>query len=81
MKSNKAFEKVKMLYNRVRVLLKWPSRRFSRLKSEISQEPIKLAFKRPHSLAYQLIGEKTERVLPLFRDLDSNLQRDRKSVV
>ena len=75
MKSNKAFEKVKMLYNRVRALLKWPSRRFSRLKSKISQGTIKLAIKRPHSLAYQLIGEKTERVLPLFRDLDSNLQR------
>jgi len=75
MKSNKAFEKVKMLYNRVRALRKWPSRRFSRLESEISQGTIKLAFKSPHSLAYQLIGEKTERVLPLFRDLDSNLQR------
>ena len=75
MKSNKAFEKVKMLYNRLRALLKWPSRRFSSLKSEISQGPIRLAFKRSHSLAYQLIGERTERVLPLFRDLDSNLQR------
>ena len=75
MKSNKAFEKVKMLYNRLRALTKWPSRRFSRLKSEISQGTIGLAFKRSHSLAYQLIGERTERVLPLFRDLDSNLQR------
>jgi flagellar protein FlaJ len=26
-------------------------------------------------MAYQLIGERTERALPLFRDLDSNLQR------
>ena len=74
MKSNKAFEKVKMLYNRLRALTKLPSRRFSNPKSEISQETTELAFKRPHSLAYQLIGEKTERVLPLFRDLDSNLQ-------
>jgi flagellar protein FlaJ len=75
MKSNKAFEKVKILYNRVRALLKWPSRRFSSLKSEISQETTERAFKSPYSLAYQFIGEKTERVLPLFRDLDSNLQR------
>jgi len=75
MKNNKAFEKVKMLYNRLRALLKSPSRRFSSLKSKISQETTERAFKRPHSLAYQLIGEKTERVLPLFRDLDSNLQR------
>ena len=75
MKNNKAFEKVKTLYNHLRALLKWPSRRFSSLKTETPQGNIRLAFKKPHSLAYQLIGEKTERVLPLFRDLDSNLQR------
>jgi flagellar protein FlaJ len=75
MKSNIAFEEVKRLYNRFRVLLKRIPGKFSNLKSEISQATIKLASKRPHSLAYQLIGEKTERALPLFRDLDSNLQR------
>jgi flagellar protein FlaJ len=75
MKSNKVFEKVKMLYNRLRTLLKQHSRKFSNFKSEVSHGTIKLASKRPYSLAYQLIGEKTERALPLFRDLDSNLQR------
>jgi flagellar protein FlaJ len=75
MKSNKAVEKVKMLYNRFRALLKRSSKRFSSPKSEASHETIKLTSKSPHSLAYQLIGEKTERVLPLFRDLDPNLQK------
>jgi flagellar protein FlaJ len=75
MKSNKAIEKVKTLYNRLRTLLKRPSKRFSSSKPGILQGNIKLALKKPHSLAYQLIGEKTEHVLPLFRDLDSNLQR------
>jgi flagellar protein FlaJ len=74
MKSNKAVEKIKMLYNRLIALLKRPMR-ISSPKSETSHEPIKLASKSPHSLAYQLIGEKTERVLPLFRDLDASLQK------
>jgi flagellar protein FlaJ len=75
MKSNKAFEKVKRLYHHFRAVVKWSPRRFSGPKSEISQGTIKLASKKPHAFAYQLIGEKTERALPLFRDLDSNLQR------
>ena len=75
MKSNKALEKVKMLYNRLRTLLKRPFKRISSFKPKVIQETMKLASKRPHSLAYQLIGERTGRVLPLFRDLDSNLQR------
>jgi flagellar protein FlaJ len=74
MKSNKAFEKIKMLYNRLKTMLRLPDKKLS-LKPEIPQETIKLAFSKPHSLAYQLIGEKTERVLPLFRDLDSTLER------
>jgi len=75
MKNNRASEKIKMLYNRFKALLKKPFKKFLNLKSEISQETLELAFKKPHSIAYQLIGEKTERVLPLFRDLDSKLQR------
>jgi len=46
-----------------------------RLKPKVSQETFKLALKEPHSIAYQLIGEKTDSVLPLFEDLDSNLQK------
>lgn len=75
MKSNKAFEKTKTFYNSFKALVKKIFKKFSGLKSEKSQETLELAFKRPHFLAYRLIGEKTERALPLFKDLDSNLQR------
>jgi flagellar protein FlaJ len=75
MKSNQVFEKIKMLYNGLKALVKEALKKFSGLKSEKSQETPESGFKRPHLLAYRLIGEKTERALPLFRDLDSNLQR------
>jgi len=75
MRSNKVYEKIKMLHKRLKASIEKNFRKFSSFKSEISQETIELAIKKPHSIAYQLIGEKTERVLPLFRDLDSNLQR------
>jgi len=74
MKSNKALEKIKILYDRLKTKLRLPDKKLN-LKPEMSQETVKLAFSKPHSLAYQLIGEKTERVLPLFRDLDSALQK------
>jgi len=74
MKSNKVSEKIRMLSNRLKALVKKPFQKFLTPKSEITQEPLEPAVKKPHSIAYQLIGEKTERVLPLFRDLDSNLQ-------
>jgi flagellar protein FlaJ len=75
MKNNKAFEKTKTLYNSLKALVKKIFKKSSELKSEKSQEALRLDFKKPHLLAYRLIGEKTERALPLFKDLDSNLQR------
>jgi len=71
MKNGKTFEKIKKLYNH----LKLPFARCSSLKSGISYKKLKLALKKPHSIAYQLIGGKTGRVLPIFRDLASRLQR------
>jgi len=35
---------------------------------------------KPQVLAYQLIGEKTDRVLPLFRGVDSNLEKSESRV-
>jgi len=35
---------------------------------------------KPQVLAYQLIGEKTNRALPLFRDVDSNLERSESRI-
>ena len=39
------------------------------------KETFRLALEKPHYMAYQLIRRKIDRVLPLFRDLDSILQR------
>lgn len=35
---------------------------------------------KPQVLAYQLIGEKTDRALPLFRDVDSNLEKSESRI-
>jgi flagellar protein FlaJ len=75
MKSNKALEKIKMLVNNLKTLVKEVFVKSSRVGSEKPPKTLGLDIRRPHLLAYRLIGEKTERALPLFRDLDSNLQR------
>jgi len=65
MKSNNLREKIRKLFNSFK----------TRLKPKASQEKSKLELEKPQSIAYRVIGEKTNRVLPVFRDLDSNLQR------
>lgn len=70
--SNKAYEKIKRLWNRFKVMCKLPTAT-SAHKTEMPKKE-KFALREPHFIAYQLIGGKTERVLPLFRDLDSSLQ-------
>ncbi len=63
MKESKTIEKLKRFFNSFK----------TRIKPKVSQEKLKL--EKPHSIAYRVIGEKTGRFLPLFRDLDLNLQR------
>jgi len=65
MKNNKPLEKIKRLFKSLT----------TRPKPKASQEKFKLKLEKPHSIAYRLIGEKTGRFLPFFRDLDLNLQR------
>jgi len=48
---------------------------FLRFKSTVSQGNVKLASEKPHSLAYRLIGGKTNGALPLFQDLALSLQK------
>jgi flagellar protein FlaJ len=64
MKNRKIRQRVKRFLNSIK-----------RPKPKASPEPFKFALKKPHPLAYQLIGEKTDRVLPLFEDLGLNLQK------
>ena len=64
MKNRKIRHRVKRFFNSIK-----------RPKPRATPETFKFALKKPHSLAYQLIGEKTDRVLPLFEDLGLNLQK------
>lgn len=61
MKESKTLEKLKRFFNS--------------FKTRIKPKEEKLKLEKPHSIAYRVIGEKTGRFLPLFRDLDLNLQR------
>ena len=65
MKNNKHLEKIKRLFNNLR----------TRRKPKASPEKSKLKLEKPHYAAYRIIGGKTGRLLPFFRDLDLNLQR------
>jgi flagellar protein FlaJ len=69
MKANKVLESLKQLYTRLRALLRNPWSEKAEGKLEKTQR-IEL-----YSVAYKFIGDKTERVLPLFKDLDLNLQK------
>ena len=75
MKSRKSFEKIKTFCKYIRARLKLPSATRPTSKSEMPQEKFKMALENPQSIAYQLIGDKTAPFLPLFKDLDSNLQK------
>ena len=75
MKSNKALEKIRTFHNHLKAMLRSHFTKLLKHKSRAPQEEFKLTFGKPHSIAYQLIGEKTGRILPLFKDLDQNLQR------
>ncbi len=63
MKESKTLEKLKRFFNSFK----------TRIKPKAPQEKLKL--EKPHSMAYRVIGEKTGRFLPLFKDLDLNLHK------
>lgn len=65
MKNSKSLEKIKTFCKHIRARLKRPSVARRGSKSSIDRS----------SIAYQLLGDKTGRFLPLFKDLDSNLQK------
>jgi flagellar protein FlaJ len=75
MKKSKPFEKLRALYRRLKARLKLTSTKTFDAKPELPQEKIKISSETPQSLAYHLIGDKTAPFLPLFKDLDLNLQK------
>ena len=68
------FEKVKTVFNRLKARLR-PSPKMSSNTSGTREAKVKLTLGSLQLIAYELFGERTGRVLPLFKDLDTNLQR------
>jgi flagellar protein FlaJ len=75
MMRNKVLEKFKALYNRFGSILRLPRIKSPMPRPKARNEIGKFTFKEPRSLAYQLIGQKIARALPLFRGLDTNLRK------
>jgi flagellar protein FlaJ len=74
MTTSKMRKRLKRAYNRVKNAL---SRLFFPITSLFSQwiESLKLGVTKPQVFAYQLVGGRATRFLPLFKDLDVNLKK------
>jgi len=78
MKNNEAIRKVKTFLARVLETTGLPYHSISRSGNKSRPPRVKgqtrIVSESPHSMAYRLIGDKTERVLPLFKGLDTSLR-------
>ena len=68
-------DKIKIIIGRIRSKLSSASEKSQKDNPETRQEKSKNVFDNLESIAYRLIGEKAERCVPLFKDLDENLQK------
>jgi flagellar protein FlaJ len=68
-------EKLKASKKRLETGLQKLSANFSKQKSKSPTKETKMDLEKPLSIAYQLMGDKTARFMPLFKDLDQNLQK------
>jgi flagellar protein FlaJ len=68
-------EKLKAFKKRLEAGLQKLSANFSNQKAKSPTEEPKMDLEKPLSMAYQLMGDKTARFMPLFKDLDQNLQK------
>lgn len=73
MRKNRILDRIERLINQIKAIPKQSNRRTASPRSTTRQEKSGLSFRSPQTLAYQLIGNRTESVLPLFKDLDSRL--------
>ena len=72
---NQIAEKLKASTKRLATKLQKLSATFSKPKSNLPTEEPKMNLEKPLSMAYQLMGNKTARFMPLFKDLDQTLQK------
>jgi flagellar protein FlaJ len=68
-------EKVKTVFSRLKARLRPYPFKMSSSTSGTQEAKVKPTPSNFQSVAYELFGEKTGRILPLFKDLDTNLQR------
>ena len=68
-------DKIKTIIGRIRSKLSFASAKSQKDKSETRQKKSENVFDNLETIAYQLIGGKVERCVPLFKDLDKNLQK------
>jgi flagellar protein FlaJ len=68
-------EKLKASKKRLETGLQKLSANFSKQKSKSPTKEPKMDLEKPLSMAYQLMGDKTARFIPLFKDLDQTLQK------
>lgn len=68
-------DKIKIIIGRLRSKLSSASAKSQKDNSETRQEKSKNVFDNLEPIVYGLIGEKAERCVPLFKDLDENLQK------
>jgi flagellar protein FlaJ len=74
-KNGKYLAKIKAFCIRLIIRLKRSSLKSTKAKPELFQKKLKGPFESPQFIAYNLIGNKTAWVLPLFKDLEAKLRR------
>jgi flagellar protein FlaJ len=74
-KTHILLEKVKGVFNRLKATLRPYPLKMPSNSSGTLEAKVKLPLDNLQLVAYGLFGEKTGRILPLFKDLDTNLQR------
>ena len=72
---NQLIEKLKASKKHLETSLQKLSANFSKQNPESPTKEPKMDLEKPLSMAYQLMGDKTARFMPLFKDLDQNLQK------
>jgi flagellar protein FlaJ len=73
-------DRIRKFCERLKARIAFSSRPSSARREQPGKEEDKAPLESPQSLAYGLIGDKTTRILPLFRDLDTSLQKSELKV-
>jgi flagellar protein FlaJ len=72
---NQLFERLKASKKQLETRLQRRSAKSKKPNAEVPPKESKMDLEKPLSMAYQLIGDKSGRFLPLFKDLDQTLEK------